>query len=159
MKLQAGKKIGKNILSNFTMEKKDCLPSQNLTIKQKQQILIKKFNSPKLPEIRISRYGAYIQKEDDKQIENVNIPQDVLPSDLNVDYIEDLFKHKKTGNELGYRSQNWITILLLYGMYGSYLQLGISDNTKEKPKRVSIPKFLPFSEVGNICSSLVLSKL
>ena len=94
----------------------------------------------------------------------MNIPPDILPSDLNTEYIEDLFKHKKTGNELGIEPKTGLPILLLYGMYGSYLQLGISDNTKEKPKRVSIPKFLPFSEIplflaSNFCLYLIFKRI
>ena len=66
---------------------------------------------------------------------------------MNASYIEELFKNKKTGNELGIEPKTGLPVLLLYGMYGSYLQLGIIDSSKEKPKRVSIPKFMPFSKI------------
>ncbi len=145
--IASGKKDWQKYLEQFYNGKEGLLAVAEAHYKAETTNIYKKIQLPKLPEIRISRYGAYIQKEDNKQIENVNIPPDILPSDLNTEYIEDLFKHKKTGNELGIEPKTGLPILLLYGMYGSYLQLGISDNTKEKPKRVSIPKFLPFSEI------------
>ena len=148
--IASGKKDWQKYLEQFYNGKEGLLAVAEAHYKAETTNIYKKIQLPKLPEIRISRYGAYIQKEDNKQIENVNIPPDILPSDLNTEYIEDLFKHKKTGNELGIEPKTGLPILLLYGMYGSYLQLGISDNTKEKPKRVSIPKFLPFSEILNL---------
>ncbi len=141
-----GKKDWQKYLEGFYNGKKGLLAIAEAHYKAETTNAYKKIQLPKLPEIRISRYGAYIQKEDSGQVENVNIPQDVLPSDLNASYIEELFEHKKTGNELGIEPKTGLPILLLYGMYGSYLQLGISD-TPQKPKRVTIPKFLPISKI------------
>ena len=142
-----GKKDWQKYLDQFYNGKEGLLAVAESHYKAEATNIYKKIQLPKLPEIRISRYGSYVQKGSGEQIENVNIPQDVLPSDLSASYIEELFQHKKTGNELGIDPKTGLPILLLYGMYGSYLQLGISEDQKEKPKRVSIPKFLPFGKV------------
>ena len=145
--IASGKKDYQKYLEQFYNGKDGLLAIAETHYKAETTNIYKKIQLPNLPEIRISRYGAYVQKEDNKKIENVNIPQDILPSDLNASYIEELFKNKKTGNELGIEPKTGLPVLLLYGMYGSYLQLGIIDSSKEKPKRVSIPKFMPFSKI------------
>ena len=142
-----GKKDWQKYLDQFYNGKEGLLAVAESHYKAEATGIYKKIQLPKLPEIRISRYGSYVQKESGEQIENVNIPQDVLPSDLSASYIEELFQHKKTGNELGVEPKTGLPILLLYGMYGSYLQLGITEDLKEKPKRVSLPKFLSFSKI------------
>ena len=94
--------------------------------------------------VRIGSNGPWLEgtKVDDSGNEiqaKGNLPMDITPGDLDkkkVDQIlsgpSDLGKDPKTGEK----------VFLRFGPYGPYVQLGLSENNQEKPRRASLPKEL-----------------
>ena len=142
-----GKVNWQEYLNEFYNGKKGLLYIAEAKNKTIEAETYKKIQLPNLPEIRISRYGPYIQIEENKEVKNINIPPNTLPADLNPSYIEEISKSGNDGNQIGVEPKSGLPILLLHGIYGFYLQLGISDS-KAKPKRVTIPKNINPSQVN-----------
>ena len=94
--------------------------------------------------VYVGKYGPYFEYIDPKTNEKVkaSIPNNVSPSDLNEDSIRNIVEQVKKGDQvLAKDPETKKPIFLRTGQYGPYLQLGeISDDPKEKLKRVSIPK-------------------
>lgn len=91
--------------------------------------------------VRIGRYGAYIETEDETGPVKASIPQDVLPADLDADQVSLLLKLKTEGPEkLGLHPETGEPIYILVGAYGPYVQLGEATEAQPKPKRASLPK-------------------
>jgi DNA topoisomerase I len=92
--------------------------------------------------VRIGKYGAYLEIEQDGEIVKANIPGGLTPADLDPKQVETLLKQKMEGpDKLGSHPDNGEPIFVLVGNYGPYVQLGeVPEGSKEKPKRSSLPK-------------------
>lgn len=91
--------------------------------------------------IRIGRFGPYLEKIKDGETLTASIPRDMTPADLTNDIIEDLIRRKQEGPQsLGIHPSEDQPIFLMVGPFGPYLQLGEKTEENPKPKRVSIPK-------------------
>ena len=93
------------------------------------------------PRIRVGKYGPYLETERDGQPITASIPSDMAPGDITNEVAEKLIELKQRGPQsLGIHPETGLSIFLLVGPFGPYLQLGevLEDGTK--PKRVSIPK-------------------
>jgi len=98
--------------------------------------------------VRISRYGAYLERMTDGESVKANIPIDTAPADLNDAEVERLIKLKIDGpSSLGVDPQSGQKVYVLSGMYGPYVQLGEATDDKSKPKRMSLPKGLKPEDV------------
>ena len=92
-------------------------------------------------QVRIGRYGPYLQQEENGEATRVSIPQDVPPADLDAAMVETLVKQKREGpNALGVDPASGQPVFLLTGQYGPYVQLGEVSDDNPKPKRMSLPK-------------------
>jgi DNA topoisomerase-1 len=99
---------------------------------------------PHLPqyEFRVGRYGPYVTWQEGGQNYSVNLPEDLLVTDVTEDKIRELHEVRQKGHDsLGKDPQTGEPVFLLSGRYGYYVQLGEAkeDDKKFKPKRVSLP--------------------
>jgi DNA topoisomerase-1 len=136
--IASGKKEKLNYLEEFYNGKEGLLQSTQEKTKSIQSTKYKTIKLPKIPEIKISSYGPYIEKEK----KNVDIPTDIAPSELTPEYIQKLMENKHQDNAIGKDPKTGKSIYLLRGRYGPYLQLGLAEDKEEKPKRVSITNLL-----------------
>lgn len=91
--------------------------------------------------IRIGRYGAYLEVEQDGEMITASIPHDLTPSDLDTDQVELLLRQKTEGpDKVGFHPETGEPIYKLIGPYGPYVQLGDETEDNPKPKRASLPK-------------------
>ena len=144
--IASGKKQQKEYLENFYNGANGLRQTVETKIKSIDANTYKKLQFSNLPEIKISVYGAYIQRSKEGNIENVNIPKNLIPAELNKDYIEDLFQNKNKNDAIGIDPKTGKDIYLLQGRYGFYLQLGIEQDTV-KPKRVAVAQSLVTSGI------------
>jgi DNA topoisomerase-1 len=81
------------------------------------------------------RYGPYVQRGTD----TASIPDDLPPADLDVERALELLAMPKGGKPLGDDPASGLTVLVMNGRYGPYVQLGeIDDDPDGKPKRASL---------------------
>jgi DNA topoisomerase I len=92
--------------------------------------------------VRIGKYGAYLELDQDGEVVKANIPNGLTPADLDAQQVEVLIKQKIDGPEkLGLHPDTGEAIYVLLGQYGPYVQLGdVEEGSKLKPKRSSLPK-------------------
>jgi DNA topoisomerase-1 len=92
-------------------------------------------------QVRIGRYGPYLQQEENGEATRVSIPLDVPPADLDAAMVETLVKQKREGpSALGTDPASGQPVFLLTGQYGPYVQLGEVSDDHPKPKRMSLPR-------------------
>ncbi len=91
--------------------------------------------------VKIGKFGAYIQVGDGDRTVNSSIPQNLTPSDLVPEKIEQLLKQKLEGpDQVGIHPETNEPIFMMMGQYGPYVQLGQITEAVPKPKRASLPK-------------------
>lgn len=91
--------------------------------------------------VRIGRYGAYIEAENEEGPVKASIPQDLTPADLDPEQVEVLLRQKTEGpDKVGLHPETGEPIFMLIGPYGPYVQLGEDSEANPKPKRASLPK-------------------
>lgn len=99
--------------------------------------------------VRIGRYGAYIEVDEEDGPVKASIPQDLTPADLDVDQVEKLLRQKTEGpDKVGFHPETGEPIYLLIGAYGPYVQLGDATDDNPKPKRASLPKGVSMDDVN-----------
>jgi DNA topoisomerase-1 len=114
-------------------------------------------------QVKIGRYGAYIVKVDESSAKeaqkttgtgkktkkspaaedelHASIPEDLAPSDLTLERIDELLEIQKKGPQpIGTHPESGEKIYCLTGRFGPYVQLGEVTEDKPKPRRASIPK-------------------
>jgi DNA topoisomerase I len=90
---------------------------------------------------RVGRYGAYVcRQEEDGGEFCASIPDAQAPADITAEIVHKLIDQKKNGSDaLGKDPATGLSIYVLNGRYGPYVQLGESEGEEAKPKRVSVP--------------------
>ncbi len=92
-------------------------------------------------EVRVGRYGSFIQLHNGDIKENFSIPEDCNPADINADYIEELAKIKRLGPQsMGIDPKTDKNVYCLTGRYGPYVQLGEVTEEEPKPRRAQVTK-------------------
>ncbi len=92
-------------------------------------------------EVRVGRYGAFLEEETDGVIRRASLPLELLPADATAEILRELLERGK-GPALGIFAETGEEIFVKQGPYGPYIQVGEAKGKgpKDKPKRVSIPK-------------------
>jgi DNA topoisomerase-1 len=81
------------------------------------------------------RYGPYVQRGDD----TASIPDNLPPADLTVEHALELLSMPKGGKPLGEDPVTGLTVFIMSGRFGPYVQLGeIDEAPDQKPKRSSL---------------------
>jgi len=100
--------------------------------------------------VRIGRYGAYLEQDNNGESIRVSLPDNMPPGDLVDAEVQRLLREKETGpTPLGYDPQTGEPVFVLKGPYGPYVQLGQNgqNGNEKKPLRVSLPKNIPPDQV------------
>ncbi|MDB5036011.1 MAG: topoisomerase bacterial [Chlorobi bacterium] len=91
-------------------------------------------------DVRVGRFGAYLEREADGETVKATLPESVAPADLTNDEVDRVIKQKLGGAEaLGLHPETGEPIYLRVGPYGPYVQLGEEAEGK-KVVRTSLPK-------------------
>ncbi len=99
--------------------------------------------------VRIGRYGAYVEADEDNGPVKASIPQDLTPADLDAAQVEKLLRQKTEGpDKVGFHPETGEPIYLLIGAYGPYVQMGDATDDNPKPKRASLPKGVSMDDVN-----------
>ncbi len=97
---------------------------------------------PKI-DVRVGRYGPYLEEGDRK----ATIPTDLPPDELTYELAEHLLTQSQVAEEpLGIDPDTGKPVYVKSGRFGPYVQLGASDDD-EKPKNASIPKNVATADV------------
>ncbi len=98
--------------------------------------------------IRIGRFGPYAERQNGEEVLTASLPADLTPGDITNEIVEELIARKQQGPQaLGEHPETGVPIYVMTGPYGVYLQLGLVKEGEPKPKRVSVPKNIPISEL------------
>jgi DNA topoisomerase-1 len=99
--------------------------------------------------IRIGRFGPFVQVGEGGPGRTASLPEDVAPADLTLEKALELVRAKAEGpRSLGVDPATGLTVYVLNGRYGAYVQLGETveapagskgkSKVVEKPKRASL---------------------
>ena len=92
-------------------------------------------------EIRIGRYGPYVEVMEDGVPLRASLPNDMAPGDLTDDLVQELLRTRQEGPPVIGADDDGVPIYMMRGEYGPYVQLGdVVEGSKVKPKRTSLPK-------------------
>lgn len=88
---------------------------------------------------RIGKYGAYVCRKDAEGADVcASLPEAQIPGDMTAEAANKLIDQKINGTDaLGKDPTSGLSVFVLTGRYGPYVQLG--DNDAEKLKRMAIP--------------------
>jgi DNA topoisomerase-1 len=91
-------------------------------------------------DVRVGRYGPYVQRGQEGEEERASIPPDLAPDELTVDVAVQLIEQQAEGPQaLGNDPDTGLPVYVLNGRFGPYVQLGdIDDAPDGKPKRASL---------------------
>jgi DNA topoisomerase-1 len=93
--------------------------------------------------VRIGKFGPFVEMEDGGGATvTASLPEGVAPADLTPEQVDELVRAKATGPDvLGTDPATGKPVLMLQGRFGPYVQLGeAEEDSKEKPRRASLPK-------------------
>lgn len=142
----------KGLLTRIEKESKDIDPETARTVK---------IPGMEDVEVRIGRFGPYFEAVDPRsQLRmKASVPENLAPADFTKEQLEEVLKKSMQGPSfLGADVETGKSILLRSGSYGPYLQLGEDvEGSKEKPKRVSIPKDVPLETLDYTKAQLLIS--
>lgn len=92
-------------------------------------------------QVMVGKFGPYIQKANGSELNSTSLPVDLFPGDITPQKLEELLKKAKDGpTSLGKDPITKQDVYVLNGRFGPYVQLGLGNDSKEKPKRASLPK-------------------
>lgn len=111
---------------------------ENVDTRLSRRILIGEDTEGEEITARIGRYGPYLLWKE----KTVSIPDRLPPDELDVEKALELLAEAGSRDRkiLGTDPDTGLEVLALDGRYGPYLQLGETQGSKKKPKRVSLPK-------------------
>jgi DNA topoisomerase-1 len=83
------------------------------------------------------KFGPYVQRGDD----TASVPENLPPADLSVAVALELLAMPKGGKPIGEDPETGLTVFVMNGKFGPYVQLGeATDENNEKPKTSSLFK-------------------
>jgi DNA topoisomerase-1 len=91
--------------------------------------------------VRVGRYGAYLERETDGEVLKAPLPETVNPADLTQEEAERLIRQNASGAEaMGHHPITGEPIYIRVGPYGPYVQRGEATDDNKKVVRTSLPK-------------------
>lgn len=89
--------------------------------------------------VAVGRFGPYAKMEKGGEEISTSLPNDMDPSDITVEKLEQLIKlSEEEDKPIGIHPEEELPVFLLSGRYGPYVQLGEVTEENKKPKRVSL---------------------
>ncbi|MEX0913633.1 MAG: type I DNA topoisomerase [Demequina sp.] len=109
--------------------------------------------------VRVGRYGPYVEREVDGELERASVPEELAPDELNVAKAEELFKTQGGDErELGTHPETGRTIVAKSGRFGPYVTEVLPEDSKERPKTASLFKSMQLETI-NFEDALTLMSL
>jgi DNA topoisomerase-1 len=145
----------------------DGLPGLNELAADLGVIDAQQVNTMKLSddiEIRVGRYGAYVQQGQGDERKFANIPEGTAPDEMNLAHAEELLAKPSGERELGIDPETGYPIIAKSGRYGAYITEIIPEpepviNPKTgKPKRIKKAD-LPKPKTASLFSSMNLDTI
>ncbi|MGN8225630.1 type I DNA topoisomerase [Gracilimonas sp. BCB1] len=91
--------------------------------------------------VAVGRFGPYARMEKNGEEVTTSLPNDMDPSDISSDKLEELIKiSEEQDKPIGEDPESGEPVFLLSGRYGPYVQRGEVTEENKKPKRVSLLK-------------------
>ncbi len=91
-------------------------------------------------EVRVGRYGPYVEHEVDGERKVASLPADLAPGDVTRQLLDELIEaSQKSDKPLGQDPSTGLPVFLKQGPYGWYVQLG-GEEADGKPPRKSVPR-------------------
>ncbi len=87
-------------------------------------------------DLRVGKYGAYLERGDDR----ATLPDDIAPDELTVERATELLAQGKQQFELGTHPESGRPIVARVGRYGPYVTEVLAEDATEKPKTASLFK-------------------
>ena len=98
--------------------------------------------------LRVGRYGPYIERDVDGEMQRASVPEDMAPDELNVAVSEELFANQGGDErELGAHPNSGHTIVAKAGRFGPYVTEVIPEGVKDKPRTASLFKSMQLETV------------
>jgi DNA topoisomerase-1 len=99
-------------------------------------------------EVRIGRFGPFLETRGDGDPIRVTIPDDLAPADLTTEKAAELLADRERAERpIGTDPDTGLPVYVRTGRFGPFVQLGEQDGDGEKPKRASLSKGMSTDEV------------
>jgi len=99
-------------------------------------------------ELRIGRFGPFLETRGNGDPIRVTIPDDLAPADLTTEKAAELLADRERAERpIGTDPDTALPVYVRTGRFGPFVQLGEQDGDGEKPKRASLPKGMSTDEV------------
>jgi DNA topoisomerase-1 len=99
-------------------------------------------------ELRIGRFGPFLETQGDGDPMRVTIPDDLAPADLTVEKAAELMADRERAESpIGTDPETGLPVYVRTGRFGPFVQLGEQTEDGEKPKRASLSKGMGTDEV------------
>jgi len=92
-------------------------------------------------QVLVGKFGPYVQTTDLAETASTSLPIDLYPGDVTQAKLKELLQDSKDGpSSLGKDPETGDDIFVLNGRFGPYVQVGLGEDKKVKPKRGSLLK-------------------
>jgi len=92
-------------------------------------------------ELRIGRFGPFLETTGPEEPLRVSIPEDLAPADLTAARAAELLADRERADSpIGKDPDTGLAVYVRTGRFGPFVQLGEQAGDGEKPKRASLPK-------------------
>jgi DNA topoisomerase-1 len=99
-------------------------------------------------ELRIGRFGPFLEMRGGDDPIRVTIPDDLAPADLTVEKAAELLADRERAERpIGMDPETGLPVYVRTGRFGPFVQLGEQPEDGEKPKRASLSKGMGTDEV------------
>jgi len=100
-------------------------------------------------ELRIGRFGPFLETVGDGDPLRVSIPEDITPADLTVEKAAELLADReKADRPIGTDPDTGSPVYVKTGRFGPFVQLGEQTEDGERPKRASLAKGMSTADVN-----------
>ena len=112
-------------------------------------------------EVRVGRNGAFLKRGEGGKENTAGVPEDLQPADLTIEKaVELLHPSRSMGEKVTEDPESGEPVYYKIGPYGGYLEVGLTDEQKEKgvkPHRVSLPPGSQITELSEDDLHVLLS--
>jgi DNA topoisomerase-1 len=99
--------------------------------------------------LRVGRYGPYVERDVDGEMQRASVPEDVAPDELTVALSEELFKNQGGDErELGTHPETGLPVVAKAGRFGPYVTEVLPEDSKARPKTASLFKSMQLETVS-----------
>ncbi|HUR75965.1 MAG TPA: type I DNA topoisomerase [Sporichthya sp.] len=97
--------------------------------------------------VRVGRYGPYVERERNGEVERGNIPEEMPPDELTIAKAEELFSAPSDDRALGVHPETGLPVLAKNGRFGPYVTEVLPEGSKDKPRTASLFKSMALDAV------------